>query len=306
MCGLFGFSRYGTNHIPKLSSLTNALAVESSVRGTDATGIAVCNNGKISITKDSKPAYKMEFKHSDDILALTGHTRHSTQGSEKRNYNNHPFIGKTSSSSFALSHNGVLMNDEELRKKLSLPKTKIETDSYIAVQLIESKKALNCENIKYMAETIKGSFSFSILDDKNNLYLIKGDSPLSLLHFPLQKIYVYASTDNILYKALIDSPLFKDLKKGEFEELSIDEGEILTIASSGELTRSTFDFCYSYCRNWWDYGCYSSSSAILDEDADLIDYLKMAASFEGHEPEIVDSLFKEGFTYDEIEEYIYS
>ena len=52
MSGLFGFSRSGTNHIPKLSSLTNALAVESSVRGTDATGIAVCNNGKIVVTKD--------------------------------------------------------------------------------------------------------------------------------------------------------------------------------------------------------------------------------------------------------------
>jgi hypothetical protein len=157
-----------------------------------------------------------------------------------------------------------------------------------------------------MAETIKGSFSFSILDDKNNLYLVNGDSPLSILHFPKQSIYVYASTDNILYKALIDSPLFKDLKKGEFEEISIDEGEILTIASSGELTRSTFDYCYTQCRNWWDYGSYFPSSSFFYEDDDLIDYLKMAASFEGHEPEIVDSLFKEGFTYDEIEEYIYS
>ena len=172
MCGLFGFSKYGTNHIPNLSTLTNALAKEASVRGTDATGIATCNKSVISIIKDSKPAYKMDFKHGDSITALIGHTRHSTQGSEKRNYNNHPFIGKVNSSSFALAHNGVLLNDMELRKKLCLPKTKIETDSYIAVQLIESKKALNFDTLKYMAETIEGSFSFSVLDDKNDIYLV--------------------------------------------------------------------------------------------------------------------------------------
>ncbi|UQT46789.1 hypothetical protein M5E87_16235 [Flavonifractor plautii] len=39
-----------------------------------------------------------------------------------------------------MAHNGVLHNDGYLRRSLSLPKTKIETDSYIAVQLIEQKK----------------------------------------------------------------------------------------------------------------------------------------------------------------------
>lgn len=63
---------------------------------------------------------------------------------------------------FALAHNGVLVNDKELRKKDHLPKTKIETDSYIAVQLLEYKKLLNEESIKFMAEALEGSFSFSI------------------------------------------------------------------------------------------------------------------------------------------------
>ena len=37
MCGLFGFSRYGAP-IKYLSELTNSLAQQSAVRGTDATG----------------------------------------------------------------------------------------------------------------------------------------------------------------------------------------------------------------------------------------------------------------------------
>ena len=215
MCGLFGFSKYGNEEIKGLSELTCVLAEESSIRGTDATGIAFNNNSSLKICKDSKSAYKMEFKHPDDIVALTGHTRHSTQGSEKKNYNNHPFKGAYKGFKFALCHNGVLSNDKSLRKELRLPKTKIETDSYIAVQLLESQSRLNFDSIKYMAEKTEGSFSYTILDEKNNLYLVKGDSPLSVLHFPKQKIYVYASTESILYKALVDSPLFSALKKGE-------------------------------------------------------------------------------------------
>ena len=49
----------------------------------------------INILKESKAAYRLNFKHSDEICSLTGHTRHSTQGSEKHNFNNHPFFGKT-------------------------------------------------------------------------------------------------------------------------------------------------------------------------------------------------------------------
>ena len=135
MCGLFGFSKYGKEEMKGSSNLTNALARESSIRGTDATGIAYNTNRDLQIVKDSKSAYKMEFKHPDGVVALTGHTRHKTCGSEK-NFNNHPFKGCYKGFNFALCHNGVLSNDKSLRKELRLPKTKIETDSYIAVQLL--------------------------------------------------------------------------------------------------------------------------------------------------------------------------
>ena len=106
MCGLFGFSRYG-EPIKNLSVITNSLAEQSAIRGTDATGIAF-NEEKMKIVKEGKSAYEMDFKHSDDTLALVGHTRHATQGNEKKNFNNHPFPGKVSGLHFALAHNGVL------------------------------------------------------------------------------------------------------------------------------------------------------------------------------------------------------
>ena len=210
MCGLFGFVHYGSDEIKNLSVLTNSLAKQSTVRGMDASGIAYLKNGNIQIQKEARSAYYLELKHHDNIRALIVHTRNATHGSAEKNYNNHPFFGKAGNTRFALAHNGVLWND---RASLHLPKTKIETDSYIAVQLIEQQKKLTFDSIRTMSETVMGSFSFSILDDENSLWLVKGDSPLSILHFKEKKIFVYASTDEILYKAIIDSLLFIDLKR---------------------------------------------------------------------------------------------
>ena len=94
----------------------------------------------IQIQKEAKSAYALDFKHPDNIHTLIGHTRHATQGKESCNFNNHPFSGTCKNMNFALAHNGVLSNDRELKLKFNLPKTKIETDSYVAVQLLRHRK----------------------------------------------------------------------------------------------------------------------------------------------------------------------
>lgn len=310
MCGLFGFINYSGDKIKDLSKLTNYLARESTARGTDATGIAYVNSGGIHIEKDNKSAFRIDFKHSDKIFSLIGHTRHSTQGSEKKNFNNHPFKGFCQNSDFAFAHNGVLSNDMELRKTHKLPKTKIETDSFIGVQLIESKKILDFDSIKYMAEQVNGSFSFSILDDKNNVWLVKGDSPLSILHFPKLKMYAFASTDEILYKAIVDyPPLFSALKNSEYDKIHISEGEVLKICFDGTTEKSTFEYSTYYGREWWYYGTYSSASLKNDKKAytknDYIEDLKSVACYLGYSPDDIDLLISEGFALDEIEDYMY-
>ena len=308
MCGLFGFSAYCDQPIKNLSTLTNSLAEQSAVRGIDATGIAYGKNGGITLYKEPKSAYVMDFKHPEDTKALIGHTRHSTQGSEKKNWNNHPFFGKTRNGKFALAHNGVLVNDDELKIRFSLPKTKIETDSFVAVQLIEQMKYLNFASIKHMAENVEGSFSFSILDTRNNIYLVKGDSPIILLHFPKERIYVYASTEAILYKALVDSFLFDSLKDCQYERIEIQEGDILKIRADGQLESQKFDYQYyrGQCR-WYNFGW----TPYITDDADsrigtsYVDDLKRFAMYQGFPEEAVEALLKDGFTPEEVEEYLY-
>lgn len=203
MCAIFGFLDYGKKvSASTLKRLLRALSVAAESRGSDATGISYVNNGNIVTFKKAKPAHKVKLYFPKDTTAVIGHTRFTTQGSEKNNYNNHPFEGTTNNHTFALAHNGVLYNDKELRKEKLLPDTAIETDSYIAVQLIEYENIVDSNSIKTMAEAVTGSFVFTILQDDNTLFLVKGDNPITLLHYPELGLYIYASTTAILTAAL--------------------------------------------------------------------------------------------------------
>lgn len=301
MCGLYGVLSYG-NEIKDIAEITEALAIESAVRGTDATGYAYNKSNHIEVCKKSKSAYTMNFTIPKNISTVMGHTRHATQGTLKYNENNHPFKGHCGKSEFALAHNGILSNDRELRHKLRLPSTRIETDSYIAVQLLESQKQLDFKSIKYMAEKVEGSYSFTILDNKNNLYIVKGDSPISTFHFPKKKVYVYASTLSILWKALVDTELFADLQLHKYDDINITDGEILKIYSSGQTQRGKFEFneYASYGYDWRTGYCNSYISK-----TDYIDDIKSVASYYGYQEEDIDTMLRQGFTPDEIEQILY-
>ena len=179
MCCLFGMLDLEHHFSGKQRArILRILATASEARGTDATGIAYNSGGKLHVFKRPLPAYRVRFRIPEDALVVMGHTRMSTQGDARRNYNNHPFQSRAGSQPFALAHNWVLYNDGLLRKTKKLPQTNIETDSFVAVQLLQQQRALTFDSLKYMAEQVEGSFSFTVLDDRNDLYFVKGDNPL--------------------------------------------------------------------------------------------------------------------------------
>lgn len=238
MCALFGWLDYkGIVPYKVLKRLTQALANAAEERGTDAAGISYIKDGKITIYKRPKPAHKIHFNAPDCTRAIMGHTRMATQGDKSQNFNNHPFYGSAEDTSFAFAHNGVLWNDKELRKENQIPDTYIETDSYVAVQLLESKNKLDFDSLRYMAETVEGNFTFTVLDQDNSLYIIKGSNPMCLLRFESLGLFIYASTESIMNKALKRIGLLKFA----YERIDTDEGDILCIDRNGEITRSEFD-----------------------------------------------------------------
>ena len=297
MCALFGWLDYkGIVSDRLLKKLTQALANAAEERGTDASGIAYVKGGKVTIYKRPKPAHKIRFNAPNGTKAVMGHTRMTTQGNEKFNYNNHPFYGHADVN-FAFAHNGVLYNDKELKTEKHLPQTQIETDSYIAVQLIEQQSKLDFGSLKSMAESVQGSFCFTALDENNTLYIIKGSNPMCLLHFAQLGLYTYASTESILKKVLQKS----GFHKYPFEVLNVEEGTILKIDRYGFLTCSTFEvqenFRFGKWADWYDEleeGYYTQQEELL---------LEMCSCYGVTEDDIL-LLLDYGYSADEIEEML--
>ncbi len=304
MCGLFGMLDYGKNFTGRQrAALLSALAAESEARGTDAAGIAYSSRGVLHVYKRPVPAHKLRFSVPDDASVIMGHTRMATQGNAKRNCNNHPFLGRARNCRFALAHNGVLRNDRALRRQMKLPRTKIQTDSYAAVQLIERKNALDLASLQYMAEQVEGSFTFTVLDERNNWYLVKGDNPLCLYHDPGRGLYLYASTEEILDRALTAMRL--RLAKPERVELTC--GDLLKIAPDGSTVRNKFD--NRFFRWSWsvfpEYSCTSPQNHISRDGQEYLSAVKSVAASLGYAPESVDHILEQGGTLEEVEDFLY-
>lgn len=291
MCALFGWLDIkGIIPHKLLLKLTQELANAAEERGTDASGISYIKNGKVTIYKRPKPAHKLKFNFPENTKAVMGHTRLTTQGNQKYNWNNHPFLGKADKE-FAFAHNGVLFNDSNLRKEKKLPPTCIETDSYVAVQLIERQGTLDFDSLKSMAEDVQGNFTFTLLDEENTLYFVKGSSPMYLLYFEMFGLYVYASTESIMKKAL----RAVGLHKYKFEEIPVHEEDILSIDVNGNIAHDKYEsYRYSFLSDY--YNPYDNYYTCHEE---LL--LEMCNMF-GVDEEDVLLLLDYGYRADEIED----
>ena len=331
MCGVFGFISYG-NRIKNTKKLAQELAWASTERGMDATGVAYVQKGKIIINKKGINAYDFEFSKEikGNPQVLMGHTRKLTQGSAKKNYNNHPFyINTKDGRQFAFAHNGSVLNDYELRYQEDLPGTNIETDSYVVAQMLEKLGDVNYDTIREVASKVEAYLVFTFLDEEENIILVKGDKPLAIAHFPELKLWVYASTSEILFNALAQFPqtakiLLKKVigdKKARVEWIEPKLGDIIKITKKGILEKTCFEFNdavydYFYKRTKTNKGkrkylslAYASYSTAIpydgyyqtlenDEFANIVAYARNYGITEQQ----LDLLREYGYTVDEIRE----
>ena len=301
MCAIFGLMDYkGGLEAAQRRRIIKALGTAAEVRGTDATGIAFFQRGQLCVQKAAKPAHKMRYRIPSETKVIMGHTRMTTQGHASKNQNNHPFPGNAGGSTFALAHNGILHNDRELRYDRNLPLTNIETDSYVAVQLIEQQKEVTFDSLREMAEAVEGSFVFTVLAQDNSLYFVKGDNPLTIYHYPRQGFYLYASTEGILCAALKTLGMWK-LKP---EVIHLEEGTILRIDRYGEQSYSQFAMLDSW-QSWMLPALETAYAFGRRWPVTYIQELKSVAGYYGYTPEEIDNLLSDGYTPEEVETMLY-
>lgn len=307
MCCLFGLIDTRNQFTGKQKTkILHALASASEVRGTDATGVAFNTNAGMCVLKAPVPGRAFCFHVRNDTVAAMGHTRMTTQGDEKKNQNNHPFLGHVGGTQFALAHNGMLSNDRELRRKLKLPNTNVETDSYAAVQILERHEDLGFESLRHMAEQMEGTFTFTVLDRQNNLFFVKGNNPMCIYHYRHSGLILYASTEEVLTTALLSIPY----RLGKASPIKVNCGEILKITPTGKQERAEFDDSKLFASHWPPYAGWSNFSlrgtSTKPSNTQYMEDLKAIASFFGYSTTYVDYLLAEGIDPLEIEEMLYN
>lgn len=218
MCGIIGYT--GTQDAAPI--LLDGLK-RLEYRGYDSAGIAVMNDGCISVSKITGRIANLCEKTDNGRLTLgnigIGHTRWATHGAPT-DTNAHPHM--SNDGKFAVVHNGIIENYMALREELIAKGYHFEsqTDTEVVVHLMEMyyqgdvKKAV----IKTSSK-LQGSYALGIVctDDPTTVYVAREASPLILgvgvgeNYFASDITALVSYTRNVIY-----------MEDGEFAKVTPD------------------------------------------------------------------------------------
>ena len=159
MCAVFGFLDYkGKVSNAVLKKLIHYLSIAAEVRGTDATGIATSGTAAWSPTKSPS-----RLTRSSSSFPGTRERSSGTPGSRHRQreakLQQPPVRGTLWQRGVRPRPQRRAVQRQELRREQHLPPTSIETDSYVAVQLLEQGQQLDKENIRRTVDWWKAALS---------------------------------------------------------------------------------------------------------------------------------------------------
>ncbi len=221
-CGLFAIH----NH-PEAAKMTYFGLYALQHRGQESAGIAVFRERLIDFHKGMglvSDVFSMDHLDRLGGGSAIGHVRYSTRGSSILN-NAQPFVVQHSNKSYAVAHNGNLVNAHHLKAELEETGSIFQTtiDSEIFLHLFVKNLKLGFEGaLVETASKMMGAFSMVMLTSRGEVVGIKdpnGFRPLCLGR--LNGHYILASETCAL-----------DLVQAEFIR-ELDPGEIVIIDGSG-------------------------------------------------------------------------
>ena len=180
MCGIVG---YIGNKKAKEVLINGLLRLE--YRGYDSAGIATMEDNKIIVNKNKgrvSSLYDLEGINNLKGTIGIAHTRWATHGKPSKE-NSHPHMDNTNS--FAVVHNGIIENYQELKSFLTEKGYKFlsQTDTEVVPNLISYHYNQEKDVLKAVQKTckeLKGSYALEILSvyNKDKMIVVRKDSPL--------------------------------------------------------------------------------------------------------------------------------
>jgi len=178
MCGIVGY--FGSKEATPI--LVEGLR-KLEYRGYDSAGIAVIDNGVLSVTKCKGRLANLEAQLLKETLkghVGIGHTRWATHG-RPSDENSHPHTNEKGT--ISIVHNGIIENYIHLREWLMEKGYKFvsETDTEVIPHLIDYYYKGNIVDAVMKATTkMEGSYAIAVLcsDEPDKLVAVRKDSPL--------------------------------------------------------------------------------------------------------------------------------
>lgn len=178
MCGIMGY-----NGAKACTSFIYEGLQKLEYRGYDSSGIAVLNEGHISVIKAKGKLAELKPQLNqlpENGKIGIGHTRWATHGAPS-DKNAHPHTGDD----VAIIHNGILENYKELKIEMLEKGYHFlsDTDSEVIVHLLQDQLAQSIsieKAILNLTKRIEGAYALAIVakDEPDTIFLVKQGSPI--------------------------------------------------------------------------------------------------------------------------------
>ncbi|MBI3585276.1 MAG: glutamine--fructose-6-phosphate transaminase (isomerizing) [Nitrospinae bacterium] len=188
MCGISGIAGFKNIGIPLLDSIRHL-----EYRGYDSCGIAILGSHGIEVRKNigsvDEVNERERLSEPDGKLGIA-HTRWATHGGVTKE-NTHPHL--SCKGDFALVHNGIISNYQELKKELTREGHKFhsETDTEVIVHLVEKYFKSSKDSVRQAHDAVEKAFIKAIkrlegtyavamvtIYEKDKIFCAKKESPL--------------------------------------------------------------------------------------------------------------------------------
>lgn len=234
MCGIVGFSGFYKADPSKI----RILLMDNETRGRDSTGVY----GKRLMRKLGKATdfiNDVNFDHICRSNIVVGHTRNSTTTKVSKD-TAHPFVFDTKNHGKIVgTHNGWLVNEHEVEKKLSelnFKRAEVDSESiYKAMALTEDKEIF---------KLFEGAMALAFIFD-GKLYLFRRKSRPLFVGRAKEGYYYSSLKDSLKKIGIVDENLF-ELKPDVLMELT---GSRITNSTNIDPQRIEFE-SYTTSYNW--------------------------------------------------------
>ncbi len=216
-------------------------------RGQESAGIATSSKNKIHLHRDMGLVVAV-FKYVKPLPGTSGigHTRYSTYGNSE-NGNSQPLVINYGKGSFAIAHNGNLVNCQDVKKKLERKGCvfSTQTDTEVIAQLFAQehlKAETFVEAIKNAMKTLEGAYSLTILRDNGEIIGVRdpwGFRPLILGKF---KDGLVVTSESCALD-ILGIEILRDVEPGEIVVLN-ENGLTAEMGRNERHAHCIFEFVY--------------------------------------------------------------